>query len=145
MSGKTFRALLETGNFAGLLKWSRLVQPVKQQPKDLAEAEIMMHSARTQMETLPIRKRLYSHHWLTERGLPSQLPLGDQPVVVSAVGIAVKASNPEMAPVAKMVEKAMADAVEDCYANGDVEPALVSKRMAEARARTYQQLVGKAN
>jgi hypothetical protein len=36
----------------------------------------------------------------------------------------------------------MSGAVEDAYANGDTDPAIVRQRMSEAKARTYRELMG---
>lgn len=145
-----FRDLLQMGDVWGLvLAWGRLA-PHLPQPKNIREAEITMHHARTQSERITKVQRAYSHRWLTERGYPSGLPEALWPAaeqvhgkIVSAVGIAVMTQTPELEPVARQVEKAMADAVADCYANGDTEPVIVQARMAEARTRTMAQLLAR--
>lgn len=145
-----FRQLLEAGDVAGLRKaWGR-VAPHLPQPDNNRDAEIMMHHARTQAESVTIAKRLYSHAWLTERGIPSGLPEKLKPLaqqveqkVAKAVGIAVMAQTPEMQPLAKVVERAMSDAVEDCYANGDTDDAIVRARMFEARRDTLKAAIGR--
>jgi hypothetical protein len=64
---------------------------------DDAKTLVMLHMARTAAKSIPMGLRAYSHRWLVDHGLPSQLP--DElkpkaermyPQVVSAVGIAVK-------------------------------------------------------
>lgn len=109
-----------------------------------------MHMARTQTAALPIALRAYSHRWLLERGLPSQLPDDMKeraerlyPKVVGAVGIAVGFTAPELAPAGAMIRKAMADAVEDCYAAGRQDPAYVRPRMLDAMTRERKALFGR--
>jgi hypothetical protein len=64
---------------------------------DDAKTLVMLHMARTAAKSIPMGLRAYSHRWLVDHGLPSQLP--DElkpkaermyPQVVSAVGIADK-------------------------------------------------------
>lgn len=118
-------------------------------PKTDAEAEISLHMARTQSEWLADRKRCYSHAWLIERGLPSQLPdnlkaKADRlyPRVVEGVFISANSNSPLIKPIAKLAQAAMCDAVEDAYANGDTAPTLVRSRIQEARQRTFRKLLG---
>lgn len=108
-----------------------------------------MHMARTQMPNVTFKARAYSHRWLTERGFPSQLP--DElkpraeriyPVVTDAVFISANSHSPILKPIMPLVQGAMSDAVEDCYANGDKEPLLVRGRIQEARRKSIKQLVG---
>jgi hypothetical protein len=113
------------------------------------ETLTMMHIARTEAQSIPLRMRAYSHRWLIERGLPSGLPDAlrptvDQtcPVVVDAVGVAVKAASSLTAPIVGHVRDAMSAAVEDCYANGDRAPEIVRPRMQAARRDTVRQLIG---
>lgn len=57
------------------------------------------------------------------------------PRIVSAVGIAVKATNPRRKSHALAIQSAMSDAVAEAYADGKTDPAFVSQRMKEARER----------
>lgn len=104
----------------------------------------MLHAARTVSESVPFQARAYSHRWLTERGLPSQLPDALKPKaerayprVVSGVGISV---NSKYVEVKNRVRGAMEYAVEDCYAMGDEDPVIVKKQMFEARKRELRGL-----
>jgi hypothetical protein len=119
------------------------------QPQTDDEAEALMHVARTEMASLPLKLRAWSHRWLTERGLPSHLP--DElkpkaerlyPVIAEGVLVAVMVQDEEMRPFAKELERRMSAAVEDAYANGDTAPAIVRQRMREARSRAYRELLG---
>lgn len=121
------------------------------QPKTDREAEIMLHSARTQTQGVTFAKRAYSHRWLTERNLPSSLP--DQlrpkaerlyPRIVTAVGIACGSLNPALKPLADAVRRSMENAVQDCYANGDTDPGIVKQQMLIARKTELHRLVGAA-
>lgn len=106
-----------------------------------SDAEILAtaHYARTQANTIPLRLRVYSHHWLLDHNLPSGLPdhlksSTDRLYLreVTAVGIAVKSAN---AALAKAVEKAMSDVVAEMYADGVTDSALIKARMEEARLK----------
>jgi hypothetical protein len=143
-----FRAALEAGDVRLVRKmWSSFF-PGMPQPKP-EHAETVMHMARTVSETVSLKARAYSHKWLCERNLPSQLPDKLRPAaermyprVVEGVGISVNCRNPLLKPAMLEVRKSMEDAVADAYANGDTDPALVSRLMAEARAKTEKKLFG---
>jgi hypothetical protein len=150
MSAQTeFHAALASCDVRLVRKASAKLFPHLPQPHTYADAEKSMHMSRTQLPTLSDSQRLYSHQWLTERGLPSQLP--DElrpkaervhPVIAEGVMVAVLAQTEEMRPFAQVLERAMSDAVADAYANGDTAPAIVKDRMQAARSRTYRDLLG---
>lgn len=118
------------------------------QPKP-EHAEAAMHMARTGADTIAFKHRAYSHNWLKERGLPSQLPdwlkpSADRlyPTVVEGVGISVNSRNPFLQPAMLEVQGAMENVVADMYANGDTDPVKVKKRMLEARESVMSSLFG---
>ena len=120
----------------------RHVAPHMVQPADNETMLIQLHMARTQSEQVPHRLRFYSYRWLTERGLPEQLPDHMRPAaermyprVVEAVGVSCNASSEILKPVVKDVQRAMQDAVEDCYAERRTDPLFVRGQMAEARRK----------
>lgn len=124
--------------------------PGMPQPRSYEAAETAMHMARTGAATVQFSKRAYSHRWLTERDLPSQLPdelkpNAEQlcPVVQDCVGISVNTSSPLLVPAMIEVRGAMETAVEVAYADGQRDPAFVKARMFEAREKTIRQLFGK--
>lgn len=145
-----FRQLLERGDAKALVEvWGRIF-PGMPKPETFEQAEVAMHMARTAASHMPLRSRAYSHAWLLERSYPSQLP--DElkpkaeriyPVIVEAVGISVGASATWLKPAADEIRESMEYAVEDCYANGDKDPVIVSAQMAEARQRTHELLFGR--
>lgn len=137
-----FRLLLERGDPKALRAAWKRVAPHLPQPESDAQAEIAMHHARTQATSIPMKLRHYSHAWLVERNLPSALPPEDQPRIAEAVGISVNFRSGILAPAASEVSKAMENAVEDCYANGDRDVATVRKQMDEAKERTLHALFG---
>lgn len=146
-----FRNALESGDVRMLRKIWAEVSPHLPQPKDDAEAEIVMHRARTEAESVSFKHRAYSHRWLTERNYPSGLPdrlkpSADRlyPIVVEGVGIAVMASSRLMQPVAKEIRKAMEYAVEDAFAEGRRDSEFVSARMREARKKAISGLFGRS-
>jgi len=115
------------------------VAPGLPQPRNNEEALATMHLARTQAYSIPHKLRCYSHAWLRERGLPSALPDGLRakadrmyPRRVEAVGVAVKSMSGDHER-ARAVERAMSDAVAECYAEGVTDPVVVKARMDAAR------------
>lgn len=139
-----FRRCLEQCDVAGARAIWLHVAPHLPQPMDDSEVLTTIHCARTAAGTIPFRLRAYSHAWLTERGLPSGLP--DKlrpraermyPRVVEGVGIAVLTS-PARRELGRAIERAMTDAVAECYADGDTEPSVVRARVQEARVKVLR-------
>ena len=151
MTALSFRNLLEAGDVDGLRAHWATVAPGMPQPEGRDEAEVVMHRARTEAESLPLRHRAYSHAWLCERGLPSGLP--DRlkpsaeriyPIAVKAVGISVNARNPFFAPAMIEVRGAMESAVMEADADRRIaDTAFVTARMNEAREKTMRALFGR--
>jgi hypothetical protein len=132
-----FKRCLETLDVVGIRKLWAIVSPGAKRLRE-DEAEIALHMARTASESLSTAMRLYSHAFLTERGLPSQLPphmLPEPPIVVDAVGISIRTLSGSLARglLAKAVEKAMSRAVMECYGDGVTDPVKIKARMMEAR------------
>lgn len=119
--------------------------------KDDREVLTTMHVARTSMASLPFKLRAYSHAWLKERNLPSQLhptlwPKAERmfPQVVEGVGIAVQAFSSIGRAIAPIIEGAMSDAVMDIYAdNLHPNAKKVKKRIIEVREKTVVQMIGR--
>jgi hypothetical protein len=116
------------------------VAPHLPQPKNNDEALATLHYARTHAESIPVRLRCYSHAWLCERSLLSGLPDHLKPKAarlypheVKAVGISVKALSAANEPRARAIEKAMSDAVLECYADGVTDTDAIKARMNAAR------------
>jgi hypothetical protein len=135
------RCLTELDVVGACALWFRIA-PHLPQPKNNHEALVTLHHARTQARSIPDKLRCYSHSWLCERGLPSGLPdhlkaKADRlyPRVVKAVGIAVKSMSIENEDRARAIEKAMSDAVAECYADGITDPGRIRERMEAARQR----------
>lgn len=150
MGALAFRNLLEAGDVAGLRAAWASIMPGMPQPQTHDQAEIVMHRARTEAESITIKARAYSHRWLCERDLPSGLPdrlkpSADRlyPVVKSAVGISVNARNPYLKPAMAEVRGAMESAVLEADADGLInDTAFVTARMNEAKARSMRALFG---
>lgn len=150
MSTLAFRNLLEQGDVEGLRSSWAAVFPNMPQPESREQAEIVMHRARTEAESLPLRPRAYSHRWLSERDLPSGLP--DRlkpsaerlyPVVAQGVGISVNTEQDWLKPAMGEVRGAMECAVLDADAEGRLsDTPFVKARMSEARDRTLKALFG---
>lgn len=145
-----FREALIAGDIRRLRKMWAAMSPHLPQPDTAETAEIVMHMARTAAETIPLKHRAWSHRWLVERELPSQLP--DRlkpaaermyPITALAVGISINVRNEFLKPAADEVRSAMEHAVLEVEADGRLQDAvLVKSRMNEARARTYRALFG---
>jgi hypothetical protein len=148
MLHEEFRSALEAGDIALVSKmWAHVMPHLPQPTPEMAEPA--MHMARTVSETVGLKARAYSHRWLSERGLPSQLPDKLKPSaerlyprIIEGVGISVNTRNPFLKPAMIEVRKSMEDVVADMYANGDTDPARVRSRMMEAREKTMRSLFG---
>lgn len=147
MSATDMRRCLEECDVRGARAlWAKL-SPHLPQPESDEQALVVLHHARTQAGSIAFRHRAYSHAWLSERGLPSGLPDRLKPRaerlysrIVSAIGIAVKATAEWRKPAAAIIQRAMSDAVEDAYAEGRTDPEFVRARMGEARRRAARGL-----
>lgn len=145
-----FRDLLEAGDVRSLRRYWAEKAPNMPQPKNAAEAEIVMHRARTEAESVAFRHRAYSHAWLCERALPSGLP--DRlkpsaeklyPVDKLGVMISVNFKSRWMRPAAAEVRGSMENAVLEAEADGLLADAEhVRSRMFEAREKTMRALFG---
>lgn len=150
MTALTFRNLLETGDIDGCRAYFAANAPHLPQVETREQAEVVMHRARTEAESVSLKARAYSHRWLCERRLPSGLPdeLRPQadrlyPERKVSVGISVNFRSPHMKPAEIIVRGAMEDAVLDADAHGRIEDsAFVSARMAEAKDRAMLGLFG---
>lgn len=145
-----FVSILETLDVPEARRVWAVVAPGAVQPGSDADMLVTLHLARTQAEAVTEERRLYSHAWLTERGLPSQLPDALRPKaerlyprIAAAVGISVNFSAPALRPAARMIEDAMSDAVNEAFADGRTDTAFVTARMTEARTRVGRQLFGR--
>lgn len=151
MRAAAFRSLLETGDVDGLLSAWASWFPNMPRPANRGQAEIVMHHARTQTESLSLATRAYSHAWLVERDLPSGLPDRLKPSAerlypraAPTVGISLNARPTSIiAPALGEIRHAMELAVLDAEADGRLlDSAFVTKRMAEAKAKTTRALFG---
>ena len=133
------RCLIDLDTEAAIRLWPA-VFPHSPLPSGHEEILLVLHFARTKTEALAFRLRAYSHSWLCERGLPSALPDNLRPKadrlyprIVEAVGVSVKDLSGRRQEYARRLEKAMADAVAEAYADGRRDPEFVRLRMQEAR------------
>lgn len=140
-----FRECLEHGDVHRLQSiWSE-VCPHLPQPKNREAATVSLHQARTAAESVSRGKRQYSHVWLRERGLKSDLPehlktraeqLG-HPVLVDGVGISVNVlgRGREAQERGTAIQGAMELVVSEMYADGDTDPLIVKPRMMAVREK----------
>src|SRR5262245_55445079 len=130
----------------GIMKLWRHVAPHLPQPETAYEANAAIHMARTQSENVPVKLRLYSHAWLRDEGLPSQLPDHLKaraerlyPVGTKAVGIAVRHRLPRSLGIRGVMENAVHETYADGHSN---EPQVVEARMLEKREDFIRQADG---
>jgi hypothetical protein len=135
------RCLIDLDTEAAIRLWPT-VFPQSPLPSGREEILLVLHFARTKTQALAFRLRAYSHSWLCERGLPSALPDNLRPKadrlyprIVEAVGVSVKDLSGRRQEYARRLEKAMADAVAEAYADGRRDSEFVRLRMQEARER----------
>jgi hypothetical protein len=151
---QTFKRALQDGDAAVLWGIWAEVMPHLPKPRTLEKATEVMHAARTASDCISDRGRCYSHAWLLDHGLPSQLPerlkaKAEQfyPRQVQAVGLSVNFSRTlrRLFPgLDHEVRTAMNGAVEDLAADGadlDDKP-VVQGLMFERRDRTLKGLLG---
>lgn len=128
--------------------WAHIA-PNLPQPSTDAEALATIHRARTEMRSIPLKLRAYSHRWLEDHGLPSGLP--DElkpkaeriyPRIAEAVGVSANFRSPILKPAQPIVQGAMSDAVLECFADRRTEPAFVKSRMLEAKDFAIRKLFG---
>jgi len=144
-----FRAALVDGDFRKLARISHITEPHLPRVTD-AEAEVIMHRATTEARSVPLKLRAYSHRWLSERCIPSGLPMNLRPKaermvpqIQLGVGLAVKTTNAELRGAAILIRGAMEDAVLDAEAEGRLgDSGFVKARIDEARLRERKALFG---
>lgn len=144
------RRALEDGDVASVQAvWAELF-PNHPRPLNGMDAFITFHYARTVTESISLDVRRYSHAWLCERGLPSGLPDAlrprseqIEPKISEAVGISANFRSKILRPVKPIVERAMSDAVSECYADRRTEPSFVKARLLAAKDRTIKKLFGR--
>jgi hypothetical protein len=156
MNGRTdysaaFLECMETLDAGLIRKLWRQLRPGLPQPVDDAEALATLHLARTGCDAIKTAARMYSHCWLKERALPSQLPDAMRasaermyPTVKRAVGISVNTISPLLKPVMAEVRTAMANAVLEIHAHDPSlsDDDLVRRQMREAKQQTMRKLLG---
>jgi len=135
---------------AGARKLWAQVAPRMPQPASDDAALMMLHMARTQSPVVAFKLRAWSHRWLLDHGLPSQLPDALKPKaerlypeLAEAVGIACGGGG-IFAPILPLMRDAMSDAVLECLADGHKasDAHIIKPRMLEAKRRTVQQHLG---
>lgn len=143
-----FRQALETGDVALLQRIHPILFPHVPAAPSREAAEIQLHMARTQAEWLPLKPRAYSHRWLTERELPSQLPDPLKPsaerlypVIAPGVLVSANTNSPLLKAAMPLVQQAMSDAVLEAEADGRLlDSEYVRGRILDARARETKAL-----
>lgn len=135
-----FRLALEELDIALIRKLWAHVMPHLPQPQTNEEALTCAHIARTASQSLDFKYKAYSHSWLRERGLPSQLPDSLRPraerlypTTIPAVGIAVR----YRAPTSLLIRGAMEEAVLDA---GVKDASLTKRAILSARTRMRKYL-----
>ena len=140
---------LEGGDVHRLRSIWAQVFPKMPQPKTHEEAEVVFHQARAAANSVSAYRRQYSHVWLCERGFKSDLPYElkskaeqqGRPVIVEAVGIAVKSFNRSQEGRERVtaIRTAMENAVLQAMGDGVTDPDVVRTQMMRAREKMRMQ------
>ena len=142
-AASAFHQALVAGDVARCREIWAVVGSHLPQPKNLGEAEVIMHRARTEAKNIPLSKRVYSHDWLVERlyrsGLPDELkPKRDQvvPVLLSAVGVSVNtfSSSIDRKEECNEIQHVMGQAGGEMIDAGIFDRDRTVKRMWDAKA-----------
>lgn len=143
------RRALEDHDVVTCQRLWRQIAPRMPQPKNEADACMIMHHACTQANNVRFRSRAYSHRWLIDNGYPSGLPdyLRPRaermyPKIVDAIGIACGVSSSAMKPLVPIIQGAMENVVLEHYADGIKDPDIIKPRMLEARRNAIKKLIG---
>lgn len=97
------------------------------------QARVAFHYARTLTEGVSYKRRLYSHAWLLERGLPSGLPTTGE--TAEAVLVAVRSEDPARREV--MIQ-AGSNAVLEAIADGVKDPLVIRSRILEMQKKAVR-------
>lgn len=117
------------------------------------EAAAVLHCARTLNSRVPERKRLYSHNWLLDHGLPSGLPEALKPRAERAEAqyidsvIIGRVDDPDsfLAPIWRVVQARMERRCAELQADGLMkDPAKLRALLLEARDDEIKRLVARA-
>jgi hypothetical protein len=129
--------------------WHLIAQNMPQ-PKSDAEALKTIHYARTLMESIPLRKRFYSHRWLIDHGILSGLPDTLRPTaertfprMARSVGLSINTHSEMVKPAVPLIRGAIESAINEAYADGkhnDIPH--IKERMKEAKTTTVRKLFG---
>jgi hypothetical protein len=117
-------------------------RPSAAQPENDLQAIIMLHYARTKIASMPEALRLYSHCFLRDYNVPSALPDHLKPkaerlypIGTRSVGTSSIKIGGEKTVFNRAIDKIMADAVLETYADGHADqPQIVKARILEKRA-----------
>jgi hypothetical protein len=144
------RCILELDAVAVQKLW-RHIAPHMSQPQSDEEALAGLHMARTGLAAAPFPARAYSHSWLMERGLPSQLP--DRlkpraerlyPWIVTAAAFSINFRSKFLRPIESLVTGAISKRMCELWAEHKKAPdaQLVLKEICDTKNATIKKLVG---
>lgn len=146
---REFQQALRDRDVPALMRLSKLLFPVEQQPKDEREAVAMMHIARTQSSFLSMAQRAYSHFWCEDNGVPTMLPphllpKAEQwrPKIENVVGIALSSGKEWLKPALPIMGMAMARQVADNAELIEADPELLRDKILFAKGDEFKRLFG---
>lgn len=151
--GSAFRRCLVELDVNGMRKLHAHVSPHLPSPGDDRLVLATMHRARTQLRTMALKDRAYSHRWLLDHGYPSGLP--DElkpraerlyPRVVAATGFSANFGPKLLKPLKHPVEHAVGEVILDAYGTDKVDKidhAKLRGAMLEKKDETVRKLVGR--
>lgn len=153
-SAEMRRCLVEC-DVAGIRRLWHHLSPHLPLPNSVDDTICAIHMARTVTNSIPLKHRAYSHNWLVERGMPSQLPDRLRPRAerlykkpLEAVGIATLggaiSGDPDRKAISDAVRKVMEDVVMDYYStdrSATPDPMKVKEDMMRQRKEFRRRLV----
>ena len=142
------RCILEL-DITGAERLWQYIAPHMPQPKSTDETLATLHMARTATEKAHWRLRCYSHSWLCERSLPSQLPDHLKPRaeriypwIVRAAAFTFNTRSPYLKPLKPLVLKAIDERMNELWADKRNDDATVLKEIDETKKRTIKKYIG---
>jgi hypothetical protein len=124
------------------------------QPKTKKDTLATLHVCRTVNEKADFKLRAYSHAWLIERSLPSQLPDHLKPRaerlyprIVTAAAYSINFRSPFLKPIKPLVLQAIDARMNELWAdnkNKAPDSQLVLKEICDTKNNMMRKLIGSA-
>ena len=144
------RCIIELDIDAAQRLWHHMA-PHMAKPESDEQTLMVLHMARTALDSAKFEARAYSHAWLCERSLPSQLPdklkpRADRlyPRIVTAAAYSINFKSSFLKPIKSLVMKAIDERMNELWADSKKTPdaQLVLKEICDTKNNIMRALVG---